>query len=183
MSVVYSGDGDAGKDEIISKVKVRMYHFLSIAMRQLVLQSRFNITLRPESLHFVFLQSRNLVEDSTWPRFTILGQSIGSMLLAWEGMTKLIPDIYIGTTLVPINIDPHWINIFQDTMGYAFTFHVVRWLSLGQVPIGAYVHYPTISTDMLARVKSRKQWHTNTDAIRSSATLSQAKLLWVFPKC
>jgi len=143
VSVVYSGDGDAGKEEIISKVK-----------------SRFNITLRPESLHFVFLKSRNLVEDSSWPRFTILGQSIGSMVLAWEGMSKLIPDIYI------------------DTMGYAFSFHVVRWLSLGRVPMGAYVHYPTISTDMLARVKSRKQSHTNTGTISSSATLSQAKLLY-----
>ena len=35
-------------------------------------------------------------------------------------------------------------------MGYAFTFHVVRLLA--GVPVGAYTHYPTISTDMLARV-------------------------------
>jgi alpha-1,2-mannosyltransferase len=60
-------------------------------------------------------------------------------------------------------------------MGYAFTFHVVA--QLGHIPIGAYVHYPTISTDMLARVKSRKKWHTNTDQISSSALLSRFKLL------
>ena len=40
-----------------------------------------------------------------------------------------------------------------DTMGYAFTFPVVVWLTRASVPIGAYVHYPTISTDMLARVQ------------------------------
>lgn len=62
-------------------------------------------------------------------------------------------------------------------MGYAFTFHVVS--HIGRVPIGAYVHYPTISTNMLARVKSRRRWHTNTDQVSSSAILSRAKLLYV----
>ncbi|KAG5645460.1 hypothetical protein DXG03_006005 [Asterophora parasitica] len=61
-------------------------------------------------------------------------------------------------------------------MGYAFTFHVVSFL--GRIPIGAYVHYPTISTDMLARVKSRKKWHTNTDTVSSSTVLSKGKLLY-----
>lgn len=59
-------------------------------------QARFNITLDPSSLHFVFLNSRFLVEDSTWPFFTLLGQSIGSMCLAWEAMTELMPDLFIG---------------------------------------------------------------------------------------
>ncbi|KAH9480376.1 GDP-Man:Man(3)GlcNAc(2)-PP-Dol alpha-1,2-mannosyltransferase [Psilocybe cubensis] len=141
VSVVYSGDVDATKEEIIAKVK-----------------SRFNIELDPTLLHFVFLRSRYLVEDSAWPRFTLLGQSLGSMRLAWEAMHQLIPDLYI------------------DTMGYAFTFHIVS--LLGKIPIGAYVHYPTISTDMLARVESRKKWHTNTDAISSSIILSRIKLLY-----
>ena len=55
---------------------------------------------------------------------------------------------------------------FTDTMGYAFTFHVV--ILLGRIPVGAYVHYPTNSTDVLARVKSRTKWLTNTDEISSS---------------
>lgn len=59
-------------------------------------QARFDISLDPRSLHFVFLNTRYLIEDSTWPRFTLLGQSIGSMYLAWEAMSKLIPDLYIG---------------------------------------------------------------------------------------
>ncbi|KAK7689918.1 hypothetical protein QCA50_006557 [Cerrena zonata] len=141
VSVVYSGDIDASKEEIIRKVK-----------------ARFDIELAPETLHFVFLQSRYVVEDAAWPRFTLLGQSIGSMYLAWEAMSKLVPDLYI------------------DTMGYAFTFHVVKYLA--GVTVGAYVHYPTISTDMLARVKSRKQWHTNSDAISASPLLSNLKLIY-----
>ncbi|KAJ3551117.1 hypothetical protein NM688_g4919 [Phlebia brevispora] len=141
ISVVYSGDTDATKEQIIAKVK-----------------SRFDIALSPSSLHFIFLHKRHLVEDSAWPRFTLLGQSLGSMILAWEAMTALIPDLFI------------------DTMGYAFTFHIA--VLVGQIPAGAYVHYPTISTDMLARVKSRKAAHNNSDAISSSSILSQGKLLY-----
>ncbi|KAH7928759.1 glycosyltransferase family 4 protein [Leucogyrophana mollusca] len=142
ISVVYTGDVDATKQTIIDKV-----------------QARFAIALQPSSLHFVFLHSRSLVEDSAWPRFTLLGQSLGSMYLVWEAMSKFIPDLFI------------------DTMGYAFTFHVVSWL--GSIPVGAYVHYPTISTNMLARVQSRQQGVTNSSAISSSVVLSQGKL-WYY---
>ena len=126
----------------------------------------------------MFLKTRHLVEDSTWPHFTLLGQSIGSMYLAWEAMSYLIPDLYIGQQK-PLSHSIRKQNAYKgrfiDTMGYAFTFHVVT--LLGRIPVGAYVHYPTISTDMLARVKSRTKWHTNTDEISSSSTLSHAKLL------
>lgn len=60
------------------------------------MQSRFNIELDETLLDFVFLDSRRFVEDSAWPRMTLLGQSLGSMYLAWEAMSKLIPDLYIG---------------------------------------------------------------------------------------
>ncbi|KAH9000600.1 mannosyltransferase [Lactarius hatsudake] len=141
ISVVYSGDTDATKEQIIAKVK-----------------ARFDITLAQDTLHFVFLESRQLVEDRAWPRFTLLGQSLGSMYLAWEAMSKFVPDLYI------------------DTMGYAFTFHIVAWLA--GIPIGAYVHYPTISTDMLARVEARRTTYANSDAISSSTLLSRGKLMY-----
>ena len=82
------------------------------------------------------------------------------MYLAWEAMSALIPDLYI------------------DTMGYAFTFHVAA--GLAGIPVGAYVHYPTISSDMLARVQERQEGVTNSDAIAKSATLSTGKLLYVY---
>lgn len=62
-----------------------------------------------------------------------------------------------------------------DTMGYAFTFPVVS--LLGNIPVGAYVHYPTISTAMVSRVKTRAAGHTNSEAISSSNILSAGKLL------
>jgi alpha-1,2-mannosyltransferase len=62
-----------------------------------------------------------------------------------------------------------------DSMGYAFTFHVVAWLA--GIPVGVYVHYPTISTDMLARVETRRPTYANSKAITSSTVLSRMKLM------
>ena len=56
----------------------------------------FPLTLTPDSLHFLLLESRRLMEDHLWPRFTLLGLSLGSMYLAWEAMSKFIPGLYIG---------------------------------------------------------------------------------------
>ncbi|KAJ7632921.1 mannosyltransferase [Roridomyces roridus] len=116
LSVVYTGDVDATKSEILKKV-----------------ESRFSITLAPETLHFVFLKRRVLIEDATYPHFTLIGQSMGSVGLVLEAMSLLVPHAYI------------------DTMGYAFTLPVVR---LFGVPVGAYVHYPTVSPPMISRVQS-----------------------------
>lgn len=62
-----------------------------------------------------------------------------------------------------------------DTMGYAFTFHVVS--ILAGVNIGAYVHYPTISTEMVHRVEARVALHNNSASVSSSTFLTQGKLL------
>lgn len=52
------------------------------------------------------------------------------MILAWDAFKLLVPDIFI------------------DTMGYAFALGLCK-LLFPRVSTGAYVHYPTISTDML----------------------------------
>lgn len=111
ISVVYSGDKNATKEEILDKVKVCQACLSHICPRRVwsganvgdhflkdftLFKARFAISLSPELVHFVFLESRRYVEDSTWPRFTLLGQSLGSMYLVWEAMGKLIPDLYIG---------------------------------------------------------------------------------------
>lgn len=89
----------------------------------------------------------------------MLGQSLGGAILAKEACEELLPDVFI------------------DTMGYAFAFPVVR-LFRPKMPIGAYVHYPTISTDMLARVKGRAAGHTNDDKVAKSALRSYVKLVY-----
>lgn len=43
-------------------------------------RQRFNITL-PRPIAFIFLRHRMLVEASSYPHFTLLGQSAGSMFL------------------------------------------------------------------------------------------------------
>ncbi|POR37994.1 Alpha-1,2-mannosyltransferase alg11 [Tolypocladium paradoxum] len=111
--VVYTGDHDASKDVILHRV-----------------ESRFNIHLHPPTVTFLYLDKRHWVLASTWPHFTLLGQSLGSMILAWDAFSLLVPDIFI------------------DTMGYAFALGLCKFL-FRNVPTGAYVHYPTISTDML----------------------------------
>lgn len=96
VSVVYSGDVDATKDQILDKVKASSPLCSAPATSDVKVQSRFGIVLDPARLHFAFLRSRYLVEDSTWPRFTLLGQSLGSMWLVWDAMKELVPDLYIG---------------------------------------------------------------------------------------
>ena len=64
-----------------------------------------------------------------------------------------------------------------DTMGYAFTFHAVSILAGANT--GAYVHYPTISTEMIHRVESRVALHNNSASVSSSIFLTQGKLLRV----
>jgi hypothetical protein len=64
-------------------------------------QSRFGITLNPETLAFVPLKKRYLVHDATWKRFTLVGQSLGSVVLAYEGLRGekgVVPDVWIGAS-------------------------------------------------------------------------------------
>lgn len=90
----------------------------------------FGITLHAPTLIFLYLSTRHLVLASTYPHFTLLGQSLGSLALAYDAFGLLVPDLFI------------------DTMGYAFTLAFAKYL-FPEMPVGAYVHYPIISTDML----------------------------------
>ncbi|KAG9204470.1 asparagine-linked glycosylation protein [Epicoccum nigrum] len=118
ICVVYTGDHDVDKAAILKRVK-----------------DRFNIQLHPPTVHFLYLTTRHWVLASTWPRFTLLGQSLGSLVLAYDAFSLLVPDVFV------------------DTMGYAFAL-ALSTLFFPKVPTGAYVHYPTISTDMLDSLQS-----------------------------
>ena len=138
--VVYSGDCEYNPEQILARAK-----------------ERFNIQLeRP--VKFIFLEKRHWVEAEMWPYFTLLGQSIGSMLLGLEALWKFVPDVYI------------------DTMGYAFTYPIFRFI--GGCKVGCYVHYPTISTDMLVKVKKREATYNNSAVISQSAFLTNGKLMY-----
>ena len=138
--MVYSGDTGVTGEDIIQKAR-----------------TNFNIML-PRPVDFVFLNQRRWVEAITWPRFTLLGQSVGSLILGLEGMLQCVPDVYI------------------DTMGYAFTLPLFK--HIGGCKVACYVHYPTISTDMLSRVSDRTEAHNNAQFIAQSQSLSTVKLYY-----
>ncbi|XP_033222084.1 GDP-Man:Man(3)GlcNAc(2)-PP-Dol alpha-1,2-mannosyltransferase isoform X2 [Belonocnema kinseyi] len=137
---IYTGDLDVDPEQILKKV-----------------DKSFNMKLEP-GIEFVYLHKRKWVEAETYPYFTLLGQSLGSMWLGWEALSALQPDIYI------------------DTMGYAFTYPLFKYI--GGCSIGCYTHYPTISTDMLKHVYRRIISHNNRRAIARNPFLSLGKMIY-----
>ncbi|KAL2371780.1 hypothetical protein RJ035_006153 [Blastomyces gilchristii] len=113
ICAIYTGDNDLNKTTMLERV-----------------ENRFNIRLYPPTIVFLYLSTRRYVLSSLYPRFTLLGQSLGSLVLGYDAFTLVVPDIFI------------------DTMGYSFVLAFCHFL-FPSTPTGAYVHYPTISTDML----------------------------------
>ncbi|XP_030056302.1 GDP-Man:Man(3)GlcNAc(2)-PP-Dol alpha-1,2-mannosyltransferase isoform X3 [Microcaecilia unicolor] len=120
---------------------------------------RFNIKLT-QPVKFIFLEKRYLVEAQLYPHFTLLGQSLGSIFLGWEALVKCIPDIYI------------------DSMGYAFTLPLFKYL--GNCRVGCYIHYPTISADMLSVVRNQDVRFNNSAFITNHPILSKVKLAYYY---
>lgn len=84
---------------------------------------------------FLYLDKRDWVVAGSYPRFTLLLQSLGSIIVAHEALSLLIPDIFI------------------DTMGYSFSTWYCKCL-FPKVSIGSYVHYPFIGTHMVSSLTS-----------------------------
>ncbi|PWA71247.1 UDP-Glycosyltransferase superfamily protein [Artemisia annua] len=137
--VVYTGDHDATPE--------------SLARRAV---DRFGVELisPPKVVH---LHKRKWIEEKTYPRFTMIGQSLGSVYLAWEALNKFVPLYYL------------------DTSGYAFTYPLAR---LFGCKVICYTHYPTISLDMLSRVHSRSSMYNNDAFVANSVLLSRLKLVY-----
>ena len=79
---VYTGDVEVTPDEIRK-------HCLD----------RFNIEL-PE-IDFVYLRCRHWVEASRYPFLTLFGQSLGSVVLAFEALCRYSPPVFVDTTGCP----------------------------------------------------------------------------------
>lgn len=71
---VYTGDVNATPVDIINKAR-----------------NTFNVKLDPKELEFVYLKTRNFVEAKKYPYFTLLLQSLGSMVLGFEALWKFNP--------------------------------------------------------------------------------------------
>lgn len=125
-------------------------------------RDRFSLTLSTKlKLSFVHLHDHaHLLEPAG--SFSLLTESIGAMRLAYTALT--MPD-----GVVP--------DVFIDTTGCAFTY--VPAAVLCGCRVLAYVHYPTISTDMLQLVWERRRSAYNHQAyIAASAVTTYLKLLY-----
>lgn len=67
-------------------------------------------------------------------------------------------------------------DVYIDTMGYAFTLPVFR--LLGGCRVAAYVHYPTVSSDMLETVASGQQTFNNSALIARFPPLRRLKVAY-----
>lgn len=183
VSLVYTGDfpsggTDADKERIINNVNVSLT-VLKCPAVEADTQTRFSIKLDPATLHFIPLPSRYLISDGYYNYFTLLNQSLGSIYLAWEGLCGkegLWGDIFLGKSLSSLT-PPGPAGLMIDTMGYALTFPFVRLIGGPGVTIGAYVHYPTVSTDMVKRVKARTAGIEDGGAAKSRLR-TQIKLMY-----
>ncbi|KAJ2599294.1 asparagine-linked glycosylation protein [Coemansia sp. RSA 1722] len=121
-------------------------------------RGKFGLEINPQTIYVVELNRRWWVEHK-FPRLTLLMQTIGSVWLAMEAINGLRPDVFV------------------DTVGYAFTYPLVRAIS-ERIPVVSYTHYPTISSDMRTLVASREAGINNDDAVANSATLTTLKNLY-----
>ena len=104
------------------------------------------------------VKSHTLVRAQRYPYLTILGQSLGSMVLGLESLLRRPPHVVV------------------DTTGYAFTYPIFRWL--GGCTVVSYTHYPTVSTDMLQALGSRGAAHNNSRRIADSWALTRLKRVY-----
>ncbi|MBA0601961.1 hypothetical protein Gorai_002162, partial [Gossypium raimondii] len=138
-SVIFSGDNDASSQSLMSRAT-----------------DRFGVHLLypPKVVH---LNRRKWIEETTYPHFTMIGQSLGSVYLSWEALNKFTPLYYF------------------DTSGYAFTYPIAR---LFGCKVICYTHYPTISLDMVSRVRQRSSMYNN-DAVIAKSIAAYNVLTWV----
>eukprot|EP01039_Chlorochromonas_danica_P003988 gene3988-4363_t len=144
---IYTGDIGKSKETILKNVK-----------------SKFGIAIPSDQatkLDLIYIHWRTLLSAEWYPVATMIGQSIGTMIVVLECLWRH-------------RSDPP--DIFCDTMGAAFGYPLVKLFTSAKVV--AYVHYPIISTDMLARVREQRPSYNNQSAISSSTSVSSLKLLY-----
>lgn len=112
---------------------------------------QFEISINPAALpvSFVYLRTRGLLDAGLYPVLTMLAQSAASVVLAAEALIRATPDVFV------------------DTTGFAFSFPLAWFAGCS---VGAYVHYPTISTVSGGRAES-------------GASILEISLLFILTKC
>ncbi|KFM24507.1 GDP-Man:Man(3)GlcNAc(2)-PP-Dol alpha-1,2-mannosyltransferase [Auxenochlorella protothecoides] len=133
--------------------KIALYVGGSLLPSELVsrVESQFQIRVEP-TFTVIRLESREELLPARYPRFTMLRQALASVRVAFAGLRRRVPAVWL------------------DTTGWAFPYPLA---SLLGCRVAAYVHYPTISSDMLARVAGREAAFNNDVGASTPATLAK----------
>lgn len=111
-----------------------------------------------DRLEFVPLTCSTLIEAKRYPYLTLLFQNIGSIILACEAAYRLLPEIYL------------------ETIGFTFTLPIFKF---HRCTVITYVHYPTISSDMIQNVRtSTHSSFNNREIFVRYPILRHAKLVY-----
>ncbi|OUM60846.1 glycosyltransferase family 4 protein, partial [Piromyces sp. E2] len=119
---------------------------------------QFNLTIPEEKINFIKLKTWKLTVAETYPVVRLLFQNIFSIITGLEALIKLRPDIFV------------------ETVGFGFINPIAK--VFFRCHVVSYVHYPTISEDMIQRVVDRVEDVTNSQKITSNKYLSTIKYLY-----
>jgi len=121
-------------------------------------KNQFNLDIEESRINFVELFTWKLTVAETYPVLRLLLQNVGAAITGLEALIKFKPDIFV------------------ETVGYGFINPVAK--ILFRCHVVSYVHYPSISGDMIKRVENRVVDVTNSQAITSNPILSKLKLIY-----
>jgi alpha-1,2-mannosyltransferase len=133
--------------------------------RNELLESRkktFNIACDDSKIVFRKLHFSFLLEPTTYPIATIFGQSLGSIIVFLSGLLS-----------TPLS---EWPDVVIDTTGCPFIIPVAKLVTGAKTH--AYVHYPTMSNDMLRKVSERRPDFNNRSLFATNSLLYRLKLLY-----
>ncbi|KAL2912383.1 asparagine-linked glycosylation protein [Polyrhizophydium stewartii] len=156
---LYVWDVAGSPQQILDKAKASAATTGLLRLRAAADDSRnqFDLDIRSEGIVFIRLRTWAWLEAKRYKRFTLVAQSLGALITGWEAMQQLVPDIFL------------------ETVGFAFLYPLAR---LFGTRVVSYVHYPTISSDMLGKVRRRESDFNNAGAVAKSGALSALKLTY-----
>lgn len=100
------------------------------------IKKQFNINIDPSLLKIVFVYKRNCIHYRYHPFLTLVSQGLASLILG-----------------IQIVISRMWLSpytVLFDTTGLPFCYPLFKLFGMKVIP---YVHYPTISSDMMKSIQ------------------------------
>jgi alpha-1,2-mannosyltransferase len=122
------------------------------------IKEQFNLDIKENQINFIQLSLWKLTVAETYPVVRLLLQNIGAAITGFEALIKYKPDIFV------------------ETVGFGFINPIAK--AFFRCHVVSYVHYPSISEDMIKRVANRVEDVTNSQNITTNPVLSTLKLVY-----